>query len=112
MQSVIRLLTVAAAVCVAALSQTGNAILSGLVTDPSGASVPGAAIVVTNNRTGVSIKTKSNESGAYVFPGLQPGSYDVAATHQGFRQFIARAVVLEVGAQATSNIALEVGSVA
>src|SRR5687768_15270107 len=87
-----------------AFSQSGNAILSGLVTDPSGAAVPDAVVLATNNLTGVSIETKSNGAGVYLFPVLQPGSYDVTARHQGFRQFVARSVMLEVGAQTTANI--------
>jgi Carboxypeptidase regulatory-like domain len=81
---------VAAAIVVALLSATPlfaqNARLGGIVTDPSGALVPGVTITATNTETGVITTTVSNESGAYSFPSLQPGKlYTVSASLPGFK---------------------------
>jgi len=51
-----------------------NAQLGGIVSDPSGALLPGVTITSTNTATGVVTTTLTNESGAYSFPSLQPGS--------------------------------------
>jgi hypothetical protein len=51
-----------------AFSQGGNAQLGGVVTDPSGALLPGVTITVVNTDTGVTNSTITNESGAYNFP--------------------------------------------
>ena len=63
-----------------------NAQLGGIVTDPSGALIPGVSITATNTATGVSTTTVTNEAGAYTFPSLQPGrSYSASASLPGFR---------------------------
>ena len=63
-----------------------NAQLGGIVTDPSGALVPGVSITATNTATGVLTTTVTNESGVYSFPSLQPGrSYSVSASLPGFK---------------------------
>ena len=61
-----------------AFAQT-SAGVKGVVTDSSGALVPGATIVVTNLETGARRETATNESGVYQFPLLQPGRYTIAA---------------------------------
>jgi hypothetical protein len=79
----------AAAVVFALLSAPSlfaqNAQLGGIVSDPSGALLPGVTITSTNTATGVVTTTLTNESGAYSFPSLQPGrSYTVSASLTGF----------------------------
>jgi hypothetical protein len=60
--------------------------LGGIVSDPSGALLPGVTITSTNTSTAVVTTTLSNESGAYSFPSLQPGrSYTVSASLTGFK---------------------------
>jgi hypothetical protein len=69
-----------------AISQGGNAALGGVVTDSSGALIPGVTITVTNTDTGVINTAVTNESGAYSFPSLQPGTaYRVSASLPGFQ---------------------------
>src|SRR5438128_2489876 len=70
---------------VSAFSQSSNGSLGGIVQDPSGALVPGATITVTNTGTGIVNTTISNESGAYSFPSVAPGTYKVTAALPGFR---------------------------
>ena len=65
--------------------QTTNGLITGVVTDSSGASVPGVAITVTNPATGVIRSATSNDSGIYVVPQLAPGIYDVSADETGIR---------------------------
>ncbi|HKI24920.1 MAG TPA: carboxypeptidase-like regulatory domain-containing protein, partial [Candidatus Sulfotelmatobacter sp.] len=59
--------------------------IEGTVTDSSGAAVPAAQVVLTNQDTGVSQTTVSNDTGAYHFPSLGLGKYTLTATKQGFQ---------------------------
>src|SRR5262245_20691522 len=69
-----------------ALAQGGNGQLGGIITDPSGALLPGVSITATNPDTGITSTTISNETGSYNFPSLQPGSaYRVSASLPGFQ---------------------------
>gem|GEM_PF-7128042 len=60
---------------IAAMSQEFRGTISGIVTDPSGAVVPGATVVVRETRTGTVNQTKSGNDGQYVVPFLLPGDY-------------------------------------
>jgi hypothetical protein len=82
--------SISAAIVFALLSATSlfaqNAQLGGIVSDPSGALLPGVTVTSTNTATGVVTTTLSNESGAYSFPSLQPGrTYTVSASLTGFK---------------------------
>jgi len=69
-----------------AFAQGANPQLGGVVTDQSGALIPGATITVQNTNTGVTNTAITNESGAYNFPSLQPGqAYRVSASLPGFQ---------------------------
>jgi len=96
----------------AAAAQSTDAVLSGTVTDPSGAVIAGAVVTARNVKTGVSNQTPANESGVYLFAALQPGVYRLTAEHSGFRKLILNDVALEIGARISVNMPLEVGAVA
>src|SRR5271155_3233957 len=53
--------------------------LSGRVTDPSGAVVPGASVVAQNLSTGVQQSANTNHAGLYRFPVIMPGAYSITA---------------------------------
>src|SRR5215212_6389650 len=61
--------------------------ITGTVTDPSNAAVPGATVQVTNTATGVADQTTTNESGLYRFPSLVPGPYSVVIKQGTFGEF-------------------------
>jgi hypothetical protein len=62
----------------------GLARISGTVTDPTGAAVPGATVVATRLATGEKNTVTSNGEGGYVFPSLAPAEYSVEVTANGF----------------------------
>ncbi len=70
-----------------ALAQNIASTILGLVTDASGAGVPEAQIAVTNEGTGISVKTTADASGAFSVPNLQAGVYTVTATKSGFQTY-------------------------
>ena len=89
-----------------------DASLGGIVTDPSGAVVPGATVTATNEGTGVVSTSITNSAGAYSFPRLLFGAYTVKAEQKGFQTKSVTKVNLQVGQQARLNFQLEVSGVA
>jgi len=88
----------------------GSATISGSVTDPSGAVVPGAEVIIRNTDTGIERKTETSEAGIYNAAFLQPGHYQVQAGKTGFASVIRKELVLQVGQTLTINLALAVKS--
>ena len=56
----------------------------GTVTDPGGAVTPGVHVEVINSATNESRSTETNASGQYVFPNVNPGTYNLKFTKSGF----------------------------
>ena len=93
-----------------AQNQPGGASLNGTVTDASGADVPAAKVTVTNTGTGLTRTTETSDEGLYNFVALPVGVYDLSVDRQGFKSAKRTAVPLQVGATATLDVRLEVGS--
>ncbi|MSO24158.1 MAG: carboxypeptidase regulatory-like domain-containing protein, partial [Acidobacteria bacterium] len=86
--------------------------LSGVVTDPTGASIPGTAIKLTNVEINSVRETTSDGEGRYSFSALAPGSYKILAKKDGFTNVSVQNLRLLVNTPATVNVAFEkVGSV-
>jgi hypothetical protein len=95
----------------AALGQAGRGGISGLVTDPSGAIVPGASVTVLDQATGLTQHTVATAAGLYSFVSLNPGTYTVTATVTGFESVANDKVIVNIDQVTTANIALRVGKV-
>src|SRR4051812_24675475 len=67
------------------LAQETRASLSGIVSDTSGSVVPGTVMQLTNDATGVMLRTTANEAGLYRFLFLDPGKYRLVATISGVK---------------------------
>jgi len=93
-----------------AIAQQGTAEIRGKVADAQGGIVPGVAIVVRNQNTGMFRETISNADGSYYVGGVTPGMYEITAELQGFRKYARRDIRLEVGRTTTVDVVLEVGS--
>jgi hypothetical protein len=89
--------------------QTGQIV--GVVTDATGAVVPGATVRATEPGTGFVRSTESGPAGQYVLTSLRPTQYDVSAEAQGFRTFRRTGVELLANQSLTIPVTLEVGSV-
>src|SRR5262249_37007 len=68
-----------------ALAQSGAGSIQGTIQDPSAAAIPGAAVRVVNQKTGVTFDTTSNSTGFYSVPGLFSGSYTITFTAKGLK---------------------------
>jgi hypothetical protein len=93
------------------LAQAGRGGISGLVTDSSGAIIPGAAVTAKNPATGAQLTTKSTSSGLYSFISLAPGSYEITATANGFDTLLQKNINVTLDQTSTVNLSLKVGSV-
>jgi len=93
-----------------ALAQTGQGIISGIVADPSGASIPHAAVAVRNTATNVIIKVTSNDTGYYEVRNLNPGNYEVSTTASGFEKTVDTGIVLEADGHPSINATLKIGN--
>ena len=83
-----------------------NAVLTGTVTDPSGAVIPNATAVLNDTATGQERQSISNAAGIYVFANLAHGTYNVTATAQGFQKYSKTGVVLNVAQTRQDNVTL------
>ena len=96
-----------AAVSSALAQTTGN--LQGIVRDPNGAAVAGAAVKVTNTETGIVRETTTNEDGLYRVPNLLPGSaYQVEVAATGFSNRIVENVAVRLATENSADIELGV----
>src|SRR5215472_3918511 len=92
--------------------QSVTATLVGTVSDQSGAAVPKATVSLTMIGTNVKRTVASNDNGDFTVPGLAPGTYQVVAQHEGFKQTVVEEVELLVNQTARVNFVLQVGAVA
>jgi hypothetical protein len=87
-----------------------TATLSGTLTDPSGAVVPHAHVVVHSLATGADRAIDTDAAGLYVVPSLQPGDYSVKATAAGFSAYSVEKVTLDVDEKVTVDMHLALTS--
>ncbi len=95
----------------AAFAQAGRGGMNGLVTDPTGAIVPGAKVTALSHATGIAQHTVTSGAGLYTFVSLNPGVYQVTASQKGFESVAQDNVTVTVDQVSTVNIGLRVGSV-
>src|SRR5947209_19770441 len=98
------------AMAIAATAQTPSASVTGRVTDPTGAVIPGVTIKVTNLDTNIVQNSSSNEVGDFTIPYLNPGRYTLETTAAGFRSYKHAAFTLAVDQVLRVDIPLELGA--
>ena len=92
-----------------ALGQGTSASLTGLVSDPSGAAIPGATVTITNTDTNYSQTVQTDGTGVYLFRPLPPGPYRLAINAGGFEKYLQSGIVLSTSLAATQDVHLTVG---
>ena len=93
-------------------AQAPTAQISGLVTDPSGAVITGAAVTATNQATSIRRDTVTNDNGLFNLSALPPGIYSLAVDAKGFPKQNRDGIELQVGQVAKIDFALQIGNVA
>jgi Carboxypeptidase regulatory-like domain len=103
-------LLVAALTCATVFAQN-TAQINGVTKDQSGAVLPGVEITATQANTGAKRSAVTDETGAFLLPNLPIGPYQLEAALPGFKTFKQTGILLQVSANPTINVVLEVGRV-
>src|SRR5690242_8572833 len=91
----------------------GLGAVSGTVRDATGAAVPGATVVVTNDSKGIKRTIQTTDAGIFAAPALTPASgYAVTVTKQGFSNWEAKDFEILVGQTIDFRVTLQVGATA
>jgi Carboxypeptidase regulatory-like domain len=110
-RSLLLWLVLVAAAALPAFGQATFATLTGEVTDPNGAAVPSAEIVVTQAESNYRYETRSNTMGLYTVPQLREGTYSLKANATGFHEFAASDIRLASRQVLRFDVRLELGTV-
>src|SRR6266851_2378168 len=102
-----KLMAMACFVASLVFSQVNTSRIDGIVTDPSGAAVPGAEVMVTNIATDQIFKTTTAEHGEWALPSMAAAKYKIAVSKPGFKAGLAPGIEVNAGVPATVNIKLE-----
>ncbi|HYM00988.1 MAG TPA: carboxypeptidase regulatory-like domain-containing protein, partial [Blastocatellia bacterium] len=104
-----------AVLILSAVSVCGQAVnfaqIHGRIVDSGGAAISGAEIKATQTSTGLVRTVKSDSDGGYSLPSLPVGPYELEASANGFRSYVQRGIVLQVGEDPEINVTLPVGAV-
>ncbi len=84
--------------------------VSGELTDPSGAVVAGAKVLLTDQQKGFTFTTTSDSSGRYLFSSISPGTYSVSAEAPGFEKTLSNNIKVNVTENATANLRLRIST--
>ncbi len=95
-----------------AWSQLGKGVITGTVSDPSGAAIPDAPLSLVNESTGVEHSDHTNSAGLYRFNFVDPGTYIVRVKMAGFSPYEIRSLVATVGQTVTRDVRLELAHTA
>ena len=85
--------------------------ISGVVTDPSGAVIPGLTVVATSVSTNEKTTAVTDSKGFYSFPTLNVDMYNVTVSQSGFRDYVQTGVKIDANSALRIDIAMQVGTV-
>ena len=95
-----------------AQAQLDRGTITGTVTDPTGAAIPGTLVIVKHIGTGEAFPLSSNEAGQYTRPNLVSGDYQVTFEAQGFRKLVRSGITLKVTDVQRVDVRLQLGATA
>jgi hypothetical protein len=95
----------------AAMGQTETATISGLITDDTGAVVPGAEVKLESIERGIASSATTNNAGIYVFASVHPGQYQLTVHKSGFKQVDFLGLIVNVQDHIEQNFRMQIGSV-
>lgn len=94
----------------AARAQEDKAVLTGSVSDPSAATIPNAAVELSNASNGFLRKVATNGGGSYYVSGVPIGTYTVTVSKAGFQTSLVESVQLLVGQIRTLNVQMQIAA--
>jgi hypothetical protein len=96
---------------ISASAQTFTATVTGTVSDPQGAAVPGVKVVATNQGTRLEYTAQTSGAGVYTIPFLPVGNYVISVEATGFKKLVSNEIKLEVNQTARVDLQLQIGAV-
>ena len=109
--ALVALLITAAGVFSTAPAQNTYGTIVGVVTDETGAVIPGASVTAMNVDTNIVTSAETNQSGDYRILNLLPGNYDLTVETTGFKKSVTAGVTIQVNQSVRIEIAMQVGDV-
>jgi hypothetical protein len=88
----------------------GYGTITGRITDPSGAAVPGATVTIRDVSTNITRTVVTNGTGLYVFSDVKPATYNLTVTKSGFQKAVVSGQAVIVGLSRNVDVRLSVGS--
>src|SRR3954468_17179968 len=88
------------------LAQKYRAQARGLVTDQTGAALPGATVTLLNPSTGIKAVKQTDNSGLYVFDYVEPGTYSITVEAPGFGRYVQENIGVQSAGDITVNVIL------
>jgi hypothetical protein len=93
----------------ASAQSVSTAQINGAIRDEGGLALPGVTVNVTQTDTGLTRSVVTDETGSYILQNLPIGPYRLEAALQGFRTYVQTGIVLQVNANPTLNVTLQLG---
>jgi hypothetical protein len=93
----------------AASAQDYRARVQGLIVDESKAALPGVTVTLTNDATGVAVTRVTNAEGRYLFDFVEPGTYTIVGSLEGFKQVEQKNVRVQQRGDVTADLTLSIG---
>ncbi len=84
--------------------------VTGVVSDPTGAVIPGAKVTLTDTAKGYTFTASSDQVGRYILRNLPPSDYQISVEASGFKTSTRTGIVVDVGQNATVNVSMELGT--
>ncbi|MBI5084740.1 MAG: TonB-dependent receptor [Acidobacteria bacterium] len=109
MKRILSTLVFGALLAVCSFAQDVRATISGTITDPSGAPMPGVQVKLASLDRGTVLEATSNEAGLYRIQFLLPGGYTMTVEKAGFKKFVRTGIVLAAADHPALDIKLDLG---
>src|SRR5262245_43861308 len=94
----------------AATAQALYGSIVGNVTDPQGAVLTAVSVTITNTGTGLKLNTVTDDTGAYIFRNLLPGTYSISLSAKGFKDMQQEDVIVTAGNPKRVDVKLQIGA--
>jgi len=92
------------------LAQSDRGTITGTISDPTSAVIPGASVTATNGETGAKYETISTETGNYTLTQVPPGVYQLTVELPGFKRYVRQGITVLVAQTLRLDVPLEVGA--
>ncbi len=110
-RTTICLMFLACVTSTALLAQVNSGSISGVITDPNGASIPGARVLTRNTASGLQSETLTSDAGLFVFPSLPVGAYELSVEKAGFKKLSRGPIEVRIASRQELDLKLDVGDV-